>query len=311
MNSRTLLREHLGRVWRDLSNVENLIENIDFNVLSNEEMQQVYFEISKIIDSGGLKVSGPDRIPDWESGWDEVLVRFNKNPTIHALIPQYFGKHKYGRLDSRFIGTNGTQTELIFLRIVETQVFTEVMNLGFRTDSNIQTVYEFGCGTGHNLLHFASLYPDLNYFGLDWSQKSQELLKSIKGSGLMTNLESANFNFYNPDSNFKINPNSIVFTIATLEQVGSSYNAFIQYLLSQQPKYVIHIEPEQELLNPNNAVDQLSISYSLKRGYLQGLLKDLRKLESNNELQILNAYRTGLGSYLLDGYSVIVWEPRK
>ena len=311
MNSRTLLREHLGRVWRDLSNVENLIENIDFNVLSNEEMQQVYFEISKIIDSGGLKVSGPDRIPDWESGWDEVLVRFNKNPTIHALIPQYFGKHKYGRLDSRFIGTNGTQTELIFLRIVETQVLTEVMNLGFRTDSNIQTVYEFGCGTGHNLLHFASLYPDLNYFGLDWSQKSQELLKSIKGSGLMTNLESANFNFYNPDSNFKINPNSIVFTIATLEQVGSSYNAFIQYLLSQQPKYVIHIEPEQELLNPNNAVDQLSISYSLKRGYLQGLLKDLRKLESNNELQILNAYRTGLGSYLLDGYSVIVWEPRK
>ena len=311
MNSRTLLREHLGRVWRDLSNVENLIENIDFNVLSNEEMQQVYFEISKIIDSGGLKVSGPDRIPDWESGWDEVLVRFNKNPTIHALIPQYFGKHKYGRLDSRFIGTNGTQTELIFLRIVETQVLTEVMNLGFRTDSNIQTVYEFGCGTGHNLLHFASLYPDLNYFGLDWSQKSQELLKSIKGSGLMTNLESANFNFYNPDSNFKINPNSIVFTIATLEQVGSSYNAFIKYLLSQQPKYVIHIEPEQELLNPNNAVDQLSISYSLKRGYLQGLLKDLRKLESNNELQILNAYRTGLGSYLLDGYSVIVWEPRK
>jgi len=311
MNSRTLLREHLGRVWRDLSNVENLIENIDFNVLSNEEMQQVYFEISKIIDSGGLKVSGPDRIPDWESGWDEVLVRFNKNPTIHALIPQYFGKHKYGRLDSRFIGTNGTQTELIFLRIVETQVLTEVMNLGFRTDSNIQTVYEFGCGTDHNLLHFASLYPDLNYFGLDWSQKSQELLKSIKGSGLMTNLESANFNFYNPDSNFKINPNSIVFTIATLEQVGSSYNAFIQYLLSQQPKYVIHIEPEQELLNPNNAVDQLSISYSLKRGYLQGLLKDLRKLESNNELQILNAYRTGLGSYLLDGYSVIVWEPRK
>ena len=311
MNSRTLLREHLGRVWRDLSNVENLIENIDFNVLSNEEMQQVYFEISKIIDSGGLKVSGPDRIPDWESGWDEVLVRFNKNPTIHALIPQYFGKHKYGRLDSRFIGTNGTQTELIFLRIVETQVLTEVMNLGFRTDSNIQTVYEFGCGTGHNLLHFASLYPDLNYFGLDWSQKSQELLKSIKGSGLMTNLESANFNFYNPDSNFKINPNSIVFTIATLEQVGSSYNAFIQYLLSQQPKYVIHIEPEQELLNPNNAVDQLSISYSLKRGYLQGLLKDLRKLESNNELQILNAYRIGLGSYLLDGYSVIVWEPRK
>ena len=124
MNSRTLLREHLGRVWRDLSNVENLIENIDFNVLSNEEMQQVYFEISKIIDSGGLKVSGPDRIPDWESGWDEVLVRFNKNPTIHALIPQYFGKHKYGRLDSRFIGTNGTQTELIFLRIVETQVLT-------------------------------------------------------------------------------------------------------------------------------------------------------------------------------------------
>ena len=311
MNSRTLLREHLGRVWRDLSNVENLIENIDFNVLSNEEMQQVYFEISKIIDSGGLKVSGPDRIPDWESGWDEVLVRFNKNPTIHALIPQYFGKHKYGRLDSRFIGTNGTQTELNFLRIVETQVLTEVMNLGFRTDSNIQTVYEFGCGTGHNLLHFRSLYPDLNYFGLDWSQKSQELLKSIKGSGLMTNLESANFNFYNPDSNFKIHPNSIVFTIATLEQVGSSYNAFIQYLLSQQPKYVIHIEPEQELLNPNNAVDQLSISYSLKRGYLQGLLKDLRKLESNNELQILNAYRTGLGSYLLDGYSVIVWEPIK
>ena len=310
MNSETLLRMHLESVWPDLSNVENLIRETHFRILSDKEMQQVCFETSKIINSGGLKVSGPDRIPDWDSGWNEILLRFAENPSIHSLVPQYFGKHKYARLNSRFIGTSGTQTELNFLRIVQTQVITEVMNLGTKRNSKISNVYEFGCGTGHNLVYFSTLYPQLNFYGLDWSIKSQLLLKQIKESGLLANLDYANFDFYDPESEFDIRSGSIVITVATLEQVGNSHDKFIQYLLDKRPKFVIHIEPEQELLNRGNAVDQLSINYSKKRGYLRGLLNNLRKLESQNELSILSAYRTGLGSYLLDGYSVIVWEPR-
>lgn len=310
MNPKTLLREHLHRIWRDLSSVQNLIDEIDFKVLSKDETSEIFFKTSKIVDSGELRVSGPDRIPDWESGWNEVLLEFEKNPTIQSLIPQYFGKHKYARLNSKFIGTNESETELNFLRIVETLVINEVMGLEYKNNLKIKNIYEFGCGTGHNLVYLATLFPELNYFGLDWSTKSQQLLQSIKNSGLLTNLECANFDFYNPDNNYQIGPRSIVITVATLEQMGSSHDRFVDYLLDQKPSYVIHIEPEQDFLDPENVVDQLSMRYSKNRGYLQGLLTSLMELQSKNELNILKAYRTGLGSYLLDGYSVIIWEPR-
>ena len=69
------------------------------------------------------------------------------------------------------------------------------------------------------------------------------------------------------------------------------------------------MEPINELLNANNEIDRLSIEYSRKRNYLDGLLTYLQELEKVSKLKIVYANRSYIGSHYLDGYSIVVWEP--
>jgi hypothetical protein len=311
LDSQGILRKHIESIWPNRKIIESLIESTDFKVPTLQQQKMIFSTAELKINDSKFKISGPDRLPDWEAGWNEVLSKFNQNPILESLIPQYFTKHQYSRLDSRFVLTAGTDTELKFLRIIQTLVLSEILNSKNGLKDEISSIYEFGCGTGHNLAYLSSLWPKLMYFGLDWSTKSQQLLKEISEVGLVQNLDYANFDFFAPNADFKLKSNSLVLTVATLEQVGSEHTAFIDYLLTQQPKIVVHIEPEQDLLDANNPVDQLSIRYAKNRGYLNGLLSYLKILENQSLLKIHSAYRTGMGSYLLDGYSVIIWEPIK
>lgn len=311
MNPQRILQKHIESVWPNWKIVESLIESVEFKIPTLKQQEMIFSMTESKIDNTNFKVSGADRVPDWEAGWNEVLSKFKQNPILESLIPQYFMKHQYCRLDSSFVITTGTDTELKFLRIIQTLVLFEILNSNNGLEDLISCVYEFGCGTGHNLVYLSSMWPKLRYFGLDWSTKSQEILKEISEIGLVPKLNYANFDFFAPNADFKLNSNALVLTVATLEQVGSEHKAFIEYLLAQQPKLVVHIEPEQDLLDANNPVDQLSLRYAKQRGYLNGLLSNLQTLENQNLLKIHSAYRTGMGSHLLDGYSVIVWEPIK
>jgi len=101
-----------------------------------------------------------------------------------------------------------------------------------------------------------------------------------------------------------------VMTVASLEQVGSDFGKFLDYLMFVKPDFVLHIEPEADLLNADNPFDQSSIRYMRKRGYLNGLLNDLKSREQLGEIEILTAKRSYMGSFPMDGYSVMAWTPR-
>jgi hypothetical protein len=96
-----------------------------------------------------------------------------------------------------------------------------------------------------------------------------------------------------------------------LEQVGENYEKFVQYLLNNKPAVVVHIEPIPELLDSTKLLDYLSIQYMHKRKYLRGYLTYLESLEKQGKLKILEAKRSGIGSFLIDGYSILVWRPLK
>ena len=40
----------------------------------------------------------------------------------------------------------------------------------------IEYIYEFGCGTGHNLIAFAKIYPSKRFIGSDFVQSSIDLV---------------------------------------------------------------------------------------------------------------------------------------
>ncbi len=170
-------------------------------------------------------------------------------------------------------------------------------------------IYEFGCGTGNNLIKIRNFNSGMELYGLDWVTSSQDLIKLIAQNTEDSKLHSAHFNYFEPDTEFEIQENSAVLTVASLEQTGGDFGGFIHYLLAQRPKVVIHIEPMWDSLNAENLLDYLSIKYMKKRNYLNGLQQYISELVRNKQIEILVNKRSYLGSFYIDGYSVLVWKP--
>lgn len=249
----------------------------------------------------GLPFSGEHRHQQWEKGWGENLDEYEKTGNIELIKPRYFGKYPVIRIKQRFIKTVSENFERDSLAVIEDWLFDKYM----RTAKNI---YEFGCGTGHNLLRARKINPDAELYGLDWAESSQKLINAMASGGVDKKLHSHNFDFFNPDQNFNLGEAGVVYTVAALEQIGDRFKPFLEYLIKQRPYLCVHIEPMAELLEPENLLDYLSIEYFKKRKYLFGFLAELRTLEAAGKIKIIEAKRNYIGSLYIEGYSVVVWK---
>lgn len=256
-----------------------------FRYLTQKETDAAVIEILDVL-LMPLEYSGKHRKGQWEKGWRENL-------TTNSIIPRYFGKHQINRFNGRFILPFYKNYEVNALH----KLVNDVTKDYFR---DIHEIYEFGCGTGHNLQFMYRKYPGVLH-GLDWTTSSQEVLRK-------QGIDAHNFDFFNPSS-LKLKPKAGVITVAALEQTGTDYKKFVTYLLKNKPKVVIHIEPIPELLDPNDLLDYLSIKYMEKRKYLSGYFTYLQSLEAKGKIKILEARRSGVGSMFIDGYSIIAWKP--
>jgi|SRR3989344_7772481 len=279
---------------------------IDFNFLARKlsvnERDEILLKITNTLLNFQVIKAGKHRQLQWERGWAENLEAI-RNKNYDSLTPRYFGKYDVVRWRQEFIRPLSANFEYSMLAIIEYWLFDKYL-------SSYKSIYEFGCGTGHNLLRVREINPKAEIFGLDWAKSSQEIIKmmSVKLSDPL--LFAKNFNFFKPDKSFKLNKNSAIFTVAALEQIGEDFNPFIKYLLDQKPKICIHIEPVAELLDEDNLVDFLSLLYFKKRNYLSGFLTKLRELEKKRKIKIHKAQRTFIGSLYIEGYAVIIWSPR-
>jgi len=175
--------------------------------------------------------------------------------------------------------------------------------------SDCSSLYEFGCGTGSNLVWIRELMPDIELTGLDWAESSQQIIELVSNRSSDAKLHSKNFDYFKPDFNVELKQNAAVLTVASLEQTGKNYNDFLEYLLAKRPKVVIHIEPMWDSLDPNNLLDYLSIRYVKKRNYLDGFREYIWSLSKDGKIEVKVDRRTYLGSLYIDGYSVLIWKP--
>lgn len=257
--------------------------------------------VSALIDPSLIK-AGEKRYEQWEKGWSENLENLTNNLDDESIIPHYFGKYNFVRINQRFIKPASKNFEYYSLCSILEWIFDRYIR-------DATTVYEFGCGTGYHLLHARKINPAVTLWGLDWTSSSQEIIRKFAAKFDDSKLFAHRFDYFNPDKNFILNKDSIVYTVASLEQVGTRYNRFFDYLMENRPRLCIHIEPIAELLDENNLLDYLSIEYFKKRNYLSGYLTHLRQLEKQDKLTIHRAQRTFIGSLFIEGYSVIVWSP--
>jgi SAM-dependent methyltransferase len=267
--------------------------------ISEEEKDYCILTAVKYILQDGAVKAGAQRIEQWENGWSENLLEFKESGDKNALIPKYFRKSTYSRLNQRFVKGISPDYDHMMLTVILDWLFDKYLK-----GNSVKNIYEFGCGTGHNLLHAREYNTNAEIVGLDWAKSSQICIQNMNLKGI----SGYNFDYFNPDYNFHINKGGIVFTVASLEQTGENYKEFLDYLLSSDFSICIHVEPIAELLDQTNLPDYLSIMYFKKRNYLSGYLNYLESLEQQGKIEILQKQRTYIGSMFIDGYSVIVWK---
>lgn len=274
-----------------------------YTTISSAEQEKLLIRIIDTLLDPQITQSGEHRLSQWESGWGENLQGLQNNPGDSAqIVPKYFNKFGAVRWQGRLVKPVSEKFEFHSLAIILDWLFDKYCR-------NAQAIYEFGCGTGHNLLHLREINPHATLWGLDWAASSQDILAQMVKDQLCTNIYGHRFNYFFPDNQFKLMSDSVVYTVASLEQIGDRWQPFVDYILAQKPAICVHVEPIAELLNENILLDNLSCKYFRKRNYLYGFLAGLQELERRGKAKIHRTQRTGIGSLFIEGYSVVVWSP--
>ena len=277
--------------------------DIEIETLKAEERDEVVRQILEVILDPEVVRAGKHRASQWEFGWNENFVNYSRQKKVSNIIPKYFGKYPIIRWKQDFYKVNDKTTEYKMLGVLLDWLFDVYMK-------EAEEIYEFGCGTGHNLIRLRRHNPKARLWGLDWTTSSQRLISELNKNNIVSNLKGKKFDYYHPDNDFKLSSKGVVFTVASLEQIGVRYKPFVKYLLDEKPSLCVHIEPIGELLDSNNLIDFLSLKYFNKRNYLNGYLGYLESLEKLDRLKIHLCQRSFVGSMFVDGYSVIVWSPK-
>lgn len=285
---------------------KKLIKERDFSyeVPEGFERDNILLEILKKIESDKQVIGAKERQSIWHDGWAENLNSFVKEGySLDALVPKFIRPNKAIRFNQNYIKPVNPNFELDFLLVFRLWLFKEYFQ-------EVGSIYEFGCGTGFNLVALANIYPDKLLYGLDFVQSSCDLVNKIAQTHKFK-LKGRLFDMINPDKDFKLSKNSAIFTFGAIEQLASKFEAFLQYLLVQHPAICVHLEPVIELYDENNFVDYLAIKFQGKRGYTHKFLPWLKKLEKEAKVEILKVKRLFFGSLYMEGYNLIVWRPIK
>ena len=274
--------------------------NFNYRVASFEEREDLLLRANKVL-FDDLKVSGLNRKNDWADGWQENLDNFvNKGFNQDDLIPKFVREKEWIRLNGNYIFPEDKFFETSFVKVLRIYIYKKYF-------SGFKQIFEFGCGTGLNLVAMAGLFPQKKLYGLDWVESSCNIVNSLARTSNI-NMKGIIFDMFNPDNSLKIGSADAIFTTGAMEQLGVNFKSFLDYLIKKRVGVCVHFETMYELYDQNDIFDLLAAKYIDKRGYLKGFLKQLKRYEKEKKVNIIEVRKT-FGSFYHDGYSVIVWKP--
>ncbi len=291
----------LGKVS---SFVSNKIQESDlkYSLQSKKQRDDVLLKVVKYLLSDDTVVAGSHRKNQWEDGWLENLNDYLKSRNLNSIVPKYFDKYKIQRLNGEFIVPQSDNFEIGLVRIFQYIIFEKY----FKESKN---VYEFGAGTGHNLLRVREINKSAGLHSMEWAKSGVEIIKNVAKDLNDNNLYGTVFDNFNPDFDIKLQPDSSIYTFAALEQLGSSTDNLINYWITNKASMIVNIEPMAEPLDDTELLQYLSVKYFEKRGYLKNYINKLKTLEKDGKVIIHDIVRTGVGSLFIEGYSIISWSP--
>ncbi len=284
---------------------QELIGATDFSytVPMGNERDVIVLDVMKKIAGDSQVIGADDRKDVWYRGWQENLSDFiDSGYDPESLIPKFIRPDQVVRLHGDYACPANPCFELDYITVLRTWLFHTYLK-------EAAAVYEFGCGTGFNLMLLYRLFPGKRLLhGLDFVQSSVDLVNEI-GRRCSLPLQGHLFDMLAPDRTFDLASDCAVFTFGALEQLAGRFEKFLQYLLEQKPELCFHIEPTVELYDENILVDYLAACFHRKRGYTQGFLPRLQTLSARGEIELLKVQRLYFGSLFMEGYMLLVWRP--
>lgn len=145
----------------------------------------------------------------------------NNSFNLQYLIPKFVRRNTVKRISGEYIIPYSSDFETAFASVMRKVIFGKYF-------SEAQSIFEFGCGTGLNLVELAELFPDKKLYGLDWAQASCEIVRKIALSKNLK-IESILFDMYNPDYQVNVTPVDAVCTIGAMEQLGKILKHFLNF----------------------------------------------------------------------------------
>lgn len=269
-------------------------------VLAGEDLATVEARVRATLRTP-LPVSGPARLDAWEAGWGDLLARFAASRDVAELEPHYFRKpSRVMRIGGRYVCPLDPRFEARVVGILQAW-------LAERWLADAETIWEFGCGPGHNVIALARLLPGRAIVGLDWARPSQEILRlAADVTGLP--VSGRHVDLFAPDPELALPPGASVVTIGAMEQLGTRFDAFLDFLLARRPRLCVHLEPLHELYDRSVPFDDVAARYAERRNYLRGYLPRLQELARAGRIELLEV-RRHLGSEFHDGWGSLVWRP--
>jgi SAM-dependent methyltransferase len=278
--------------------------NWAYTPLTGAARDAVIVDLLARIDAGALtRVVDGDK-SRWLAGWAENLAAFrDQDGAIAALWPKYLRPGLPLRLYRRFVRPADPQFERNWYAVFRDWFFRTQL-------AGFAAIYEFGCGSGFNVAELARLYPGTTIHGLDWAEPSVEIVADLRRRhGLDTH--GRLFDFFHPDHSLELPANSAVLTIGALEQTGTAFQPFLDFLLAKRPRCCFHIEPIYEWYDPADLVDYTAQRAHAARNFWRGFPQALARLEAAGEIVIHRTKRAHFGSLVLEGFSQLIWSPRR
>jgi hypothetical protein len=251
----------------------------------------------------GFTVVGEHRQGIWRDAWQEQLERFEASGfDLKALNPKFVDGSTILRWQGEYVLSLGNQFELRMMEILRDVLFRTYF-------SDVDSFFEFGSGSAFNVAAYAKLFPQVPACALDWAPAAVRIAELLR-ERLGMKVRGERFDFFAPSKDLVLGSRAGVFTMCALEQTGDRFGAFLDYLLEQGPRRVVHVEPTVELYDPASSHDRLAIEYHTRRKYLTGLLPALKKLAAEERINLIYSRRLRFGSRFHECFSVHVWEPR-
>lgn len=268
-----------------------------------QEREQAVLAVLKRLHIDRLARNVEENHRAFEQGWTENLELCRTEGVSEATLrPKYVRAFTTIRYGGRYIVPDNPYLTDELWTLAMTWAFLKYL-------APVNRIYEFGTGTGRYLYLLSQIFPDKELIGLDWTAASVAILELI-AKATAHPIRGLRFDMLEPGSDVRVEPDSGVFTVGSMEQLGDRFEPFFRYLLEEKPRIVVHFEPIIEFYREDSLFDYLAILYHRQRNYLHGFYPALRDLSAEGRIEVLEARRMYYGDLYNEGSSLVVWRPR-